>query len=71
MKRFLGVWNHILGVWTYIYVSGLISWVSGLILWVDRQAGGRPGRVSETFGGQIHFGNMYPEKHNIAYIIEC
>ena len=37
----------------------------------DRRAGGRPGRVSETFGGQIHLGNMYPKKTEYSYIIEC
>ena len=36
------------------------------------QAGGRVGRVAETFGGKINFGNMYLETNiDIVYIIEC
>ena len=44
------------------WVSGLIFWVSELILRVSGRAGGRPGRVTETFGERINFGNMYSEK---------
>ena len=49
-------------------MSGLLIWVSELILRVfgsgrvgSGGSGGRPGRVSSTFGGKMHFGNMYPK----------
>ena len=65
------------GFWTCIWVSGLLIWVSELILRVSGSgrvgsagSGGRPGRVSSTFGGKIHVGNLYPKKISIDYIIE-
>ena len=55
------------GFWTCIWVSGLLIWVSELILRVSGSgragSAGRPGRVSSTFGGKIHFGNLYPKKN--------
>ena len=70
----LDVWTFILGAWTYIWVSDVIFWVSELISWVsgpifncldlyfgcpDRRAGRRLGRVTQTLGGKIVFGNTY------------
>ena len=57
-----GVWTYILGVWTYIlgvwtYILGVWTYTLGV------RTGGRAGRVTETFGGKLHFGNMYPERY--------
>ena len=73
----LTVWTHTLGFWTYILCFELIFCVLNLYfgclnLYVgclgrigsagSAGLGGRPGRVSSTFGGKIHFGNLYPKK---------
>ena len=46
------------------WASGLTSifWLSGLILRVSGRAGGRPGRVTETFGGKQYFCEYVPCK---------
>ena len=55
-------------------VSELVFWVSELILWVsgraNGQAGGRPGRVTETFAKESILGICILKKLNIVYIIE-